>query len=151
MSRKYPHRQAGRKRSARRSGPVSAPMLVSRGINAESLEIQELMLIEAFVGGWATTTHFDTLVDMRNVLTLASAYKVDDSAKSICDAMRIPLANLRERYAKTGRMGVTGEELQLLRAFVSFYGDFWLRQPLALYEAACAELGKHNESLKVAA
>jgi len=62
--------------------------------------------------------------------------------------MRIPLANLRERYAKTGHFVLTGDELQLVRVFVDFYRDFWLRQPVSLYEWACDELGRHNQSLK---
>lgn len=142
-----------RKHSRRKVRPCSAPMLINRGLQNADIETQERMLVEAFAGGWATTHHYDCLVDMRNVLTLAGAYKEvqDSSVITICDAMRIPLANIRERHAKTGRMGVTGEELQLLRVFGGFYADFWMRQPVALYELACDELGKFNESLKEAA
>lgn len=138
-----------RKHSRRKARPYSAPMLINRGLQTTAIETQERMLVEAFAGGWATTHHYDCLVDMRNVLTLASAYKDarDRSAIVICDAMRTTLANIRERYGKTGRMGVTGEDLQLLRAFVDFYADFWLRQPVALYEMACDELGRFNQSL----
>lgn len=137
-----------RKRSAYRPRPVSAPMLVNRGLQATAIDTEELMLEQAFAGGWATTHHFDNLVDMRNVLTIATARKDDASAVAMCEAMRIPLANLRDRYAKTGRFGLTGDELQLVRAFVDFYRDFWLRQPVCLYEWACDELGKHNQSLR---
>lgn len=137
-----------RKRSHYRPRPASAPMLINRGIKETDIEMQERMIVEAFVGGWATTHHFDCLVDMRNVLVLAAAYKGDSNAMTLCDAMRIPLNNLRERYAKTARMGVTGDELQMLRAFVDGYRDFWIRQPVALYEKACDELGRFNQSLK---
>lgn len=137
-----------RKRSAYRPRPVSAPMLVNRGIHETAIDTQELILEQAFAGGWVTTEHFDNLVDMRNVLTLATARKDDPSAITMCEAMRIPLANLRDRYARTGRFGLTGDELQLVRAFIDFYRDFWLRQPVALYEWACDELGRHNHSLK---
>lgn len=142
MSRKHTHR---------RPRQTSVPMLINRGLQNVAIETQERMLVEAFAHGYATTEHFDCLVDMRNVLTLAGNHKADPSALAITEAMRIPLANLRDRYAKTGRMGVTGDELQLLRTFVDYYADFWLRQPVALYEAACDELGKFNETLKVAA
>jgi hypothetical protein len=142
MSRKHTHR---------RQRPVSAPMLINRGLQTVAIETQERMLVEAFANGWATTEHYDSLVDMRNVLTLDGNHKDDKSALAICDAMRIPMHNIRERYARTNRMGVAGEELQLLRAFIDYYADFWLRQPVALYEAVCDELGKFNESLKVAA
>lgn len=142
MSRKHAHR---------RPRQTSVPMLINRGLQNVAIETQERMLVEAFAHGYATTEHFDCLVDMRNVLTLAGNHKADPSALAITEAMRIPLANLRDHYAKTGRMGVTGDELQLLRAFVDYYADFWLRQPVALYEAACDEMGKFNETLKVAA
>ena len=142
MSRKHAHR---------RPRQTSVPMLINRGLQNVAIETQERMLVEAFAHGYATTEHFDCLVDMRNVLTLAGNHKADPSALAITEAMRIPLANLRDRYAKTGRMGVTGDELQLLRTFVDYYADFWLRQPVALYEAACDELDQFKESLKVAA
>jgi len=136
-----------RKHTHRRPRPVSAPMLINRGIQETAIQTVELQIIAAFVGGWATTYHFDALCDMRNVLTLAGAYKDDASAKTICDAMRIPMANLRERYAKTGRFGLTGDELQALRAFINYYRDFWIRQSVALYEQACDELARFNASL----
>ena len=136
-----------RKHSTRRQRHVSAPMLINRGLQDTDIQLTELMIVETFVSGGATTWHFDALCDMRNVLVLAAAYKDDASAKAICDAMRIPMGNLRERYAKTGRFGLTGDELQLVRAFVDYYRDFWIRQPVSLYEQACDELAKFNASL----
>ena len=135
-----------RKRSRYRPRPVSAPMLVNRGIRETDIDTQELMLERAFAGGWATAEHFDNLVDMRNVLTIATTRKDDASAVAMCEAMRIPLAHLRERHARTGRFGLTGDELRLVRAFVDFYRDFWLAQTVAMHEWACTELGKHNEA-----
>lgn len=137
-----------RKRSSYRPRPISAPMLVNRGLQETAIDTQELQLEQAFAGGWATTAHFDNLADMRNVLTIATTRKDDATAVAMCDTMRIPLANLRERYAKTGRFGLTGDELQILRVFVDFYRDFWLRQPVSLYAWACDELARHNQSLQ---
>ena len=136
-----------RKRSRRRVRPCSAPMLVNRGIHNTELSMVEEMYVEAFAGGWATKEHFDGLVDMLNVLTLAGSYKEtkDSSLAAICEAVRIPLWNIRQRHEKTDRMGVTGEELKLMRVFVDFYADFWLRQPVALYEAACNELTEFKQ------
>lgn len=140
-----------RKRSTYRPRPVSAPMLVNRGLIDAELEMRERMLIEAFTGGWATTEHFDNLADMRNAMTLAAAHQDDKSALALCDAMRIPMGNLRDRYASTGRFGVSGDELQLLRVFVDGYRDFWMRQPVSLYEAACDELSRFRAELQEAA
>ena len=136
-----------RKRSTYRPRPVSAPMLVNRGLIDAELEMRERMLIEAFTGGWATTEHFDNLADMRNAMTLAAAHKDDKSTLALCDAMRIPMGNLRDRYAATGRLGVSGDELQLLRVFVDTYRDFWMRQPVSLYEQACNELNRYHQEL----
>lgn len=137
-----------RKRSTYRPRPISAPMLVNRGIQETAIDTQELLLEQAFAHGWATTDHFDNLADMRNVLTIATTRKEDASAVALCEAMRIPLANLRERHAKTGRFGLTGDELHLVRAFIEFYRDFWLRQPVSLYAWACDELARHSQPIK---
>lgn len=134
-----------RKRSAYRPRPLTPPMLINRGLIETEIETRERMVVEAFAGGWATTEHYDELADMRNVMTIAATYKHDKSALAICDAMRIPMANMRERYSKTSRLGVTGDELQLLRAFVDAYRDFWIRQPVALYLSACDTLNRTHE------
>lgn len=77
---------------------------------------------------------------MRNVLTLAAAYKDDASALAMCDAMRVVMANIRDRHTRTGKIGASGDEIQVLREFVGVYRDFWLRQPVELYVQACDEL-----------
>jgi len=128
-----------RKRSAYRQRPVSTPIMVERSLCETDVELAERMLIESFASGWATTKHYDGLANMRNVLTVAAAYKDAQDVLHICDAMRIPMTNLRERYEKTGRMGVTGEELKMLRVFADTYRDFWKRQSLNLFKAACRE------------
>lgn len=140
-----------RKHARRRPRQTSVHMLINRGLKSVAIETEERMLVEAFVNGYATTEHYDCLVDMRNVLMIAGNHKDDKSALAITEAMRIPLANLRERYAETGRMFVDDDEAQVMRAFIDYYADFWLRQPVALYEAACDELDQFKESLKVAA
>lgn len=134
-----------RKRSNYRPRPLTPPMLITRGLQDEELETKERMIVQAFSGGWATTEHFDNLADMRNVLTLAAAYKDDQDVLAICEAMRIPMGNIRLRYAQTNRMGVRGEEMKLLQVFVEVYRDFWIRQPAKLYEMACAELNRAHE------
>lgn len=140
-----------RKRSNYRPRPLTPPMLINRGLIDADLETRERMIVEAFSGGWAGEEHFDSLADMRNVLTLAAAYKDDREVLLMCEAMRIPMGAIRERYAKTKRMGVTGEEIKLLRVFVDVYRDFWIRQPVKLYEMACDELGKFHNGLKAPA
>jgi len=119
------------RRTVRRAVP---PMLVNRGLMDGELSMREHQFVEAFSGGWADKEHFDSLTDMRNVLTIAAAHKDDQQMLAMCHAMSIPLQNIRARHAQTGRMGVTGDELRLMREFVEVYRDFWLRQPVSLYE-----------------
>lgn len=128
-----------RKRSTYRPKPVSTPIMVERSLCETDVELAERMLIEAFAGGWANTKHYDGLANMRNVMVLGAAYKEDKATLHICDAMWIIMANLRDRYAKTERMGVTGDELKMLRAFADTYRDFWRRQTMHFFKACCRE------------
>lgn len=142
-----------RKACRRQNRPLTAPMLVNRSLVELDVETRERMLVQAFALGYATTEHYDDLADMRNVLTLAAAYKDDESTLAMCHGMREAMANIRERHTRTQRIGASGAELQLLKAFVGVYRDFWIRQPLALYEKACDELRRIQDSgaLKMAA
>ena len=128
-----------RKRSAYRPRPISTPIMVERSLCETDVELAERMLIEAFAGGWAGTKHYDGLANMRNVMTIGAAYKNESGVLSICDAMRIVMANLRDRFASTERMGVTGDELRLLRAFADTYRDFWRRQTMHFFKVCCRE------------
>ncbi len=129
-----------RKHTRRQHVRACAPMLVSRGMINDDLELRERMIVQAFAGGWASTQTYDEIADMRNVMTLAAAYKDDASALAMCEAVRVVMANIRDRHARTGRIGCSGDELQVLREFVGTYRDFWLRQPVELYVQACDEL-----------
>ena len=115
-----------RKRSAYRPRQSAPPMLGSRGLINDELELRERMIVEAFAGGWAGETQYDELTDMRNVLTIAADHQRDKSTLAMCHAVRIPMANIRARYAETKRMGITGDELRLLREFLDCYKDFWI-------------------------
>jgi len=136
-----------KRRHQRRAGPriprpASPPMLVNRGIQNSVLEMRERMFVQAFSGGWATTEHYDNLADMRDCLLLAAAAKKDASTIGMCRAVGVVMMNIRDRYTETKHMGVSGDELTILREFATTYRDFWLHQTVASYEAACAALSK---------
>ena len=137
-----------RKQSTYRPKRVSPPMLINRGLQNDYYETKERMIAEAFSGGWATERHFDELVDMRNLLTIAAAHKDDQGVFSLCHAMSIVMNNIRTRYAETQRMGVSGDEVKLLREFCGVYADFWLRQSVGLYERCCDELSRLMKDVK---
>lgn len=126
----------------RQPGLSCAPMLVMRGLVNDRLEVRERMAVEAFVGGWASIEHFDTIADMQGVMLLAGT--TSDARKwaaLYCKETVGPvLGSIRARYERTGKMGCNAEELKVLRGFVGKYRDFWLKQPFALYEQACVAL-----------
>ena len=137
-----------RKQSTYRPKRVSPPMLINRGLQNDDMEMRERMIAEAFSGGWSTERHFDELVDMRNLLTIAAAHKDDQGVLGICHAMSIVMNNIRTRYADTNRMGVSGDEVKLLREFCGIYADFWLRQSVGMYERCCDELSRLMRDVK---
>ena len=137
-----------RKQSTYRPKRVSPPMIINRGLQNDYYETKERMIAEAFSGGWATERHFDELCDMRSVLMLAAAHKDDQGVLSMCHAMSIVMNNIRTRYAETQRMGVSGDEVKLLREFCGIYADFWLRQSVGLYDRCCDELNLLMERAK---
>jgi len=137
-----------RKQSTYRPKRVSTPMLINRGLQNDDLEMRERMIAEAFSGGWATERHFDEITDIRNLLTIAAAHKDDQGVLGICHAMSIVMNNIRTRYAETQRMGVSGDEVKLLREFCGIYSDFWLRQSVGLYERCCDELNRLMKDVK---
>lgn len=100
------------------------------------------MAVEAFSGGWDTIEHFDTIADMQGLLVLAGSTSEQRKPTMLYAKNEVGpvLGSVRDRYQRTGKMGCNAEELKVLRGFVSRYRDFWLKQPLALYEMACVEL-----------
>jgi len=131
-----------RKRCHRTPRPLSAPMLVNRGLVNTDLETRERMAVEAFRLGVATTENFDTLADMRDCLLLSAAAKNDAGTLGMCRAAGIALLNIADRFKESGRMGATGDELTVLREFCTTYRDYWLRQPVSAYETAVATLDR---------
>lgn len=134
-----------RKRCHRTRRPVSAPMLVNRGLVNTDLETRERMAVEAFCLGFATTAHYDQLADMRDCLLLSAAAKGDANTIAMCRASGVALMNIATRFKQTGRMGATGDELTILREFCTTYRDYWLRQPVTAYEIAVATLDRARQ------
>lgn len=131
-----------RKRSTYRPRHTSPPMLINRGIRNTDIESAERMAVEAFSGGWAGPEHFDYLADMRDCMMIAAAHKHDQEALGMCRAILVVMDNVRTRHQQTQRFGCSGDELHLLRIFCDTYRDFWLRQPVWLYDAAVTALDK---------
>lgn len=140
MNRTERRKQA--KLAKRRHHEVSAPMLVVRTLENTDMETRERMAVTAFSGGFANTKHFDVLVEMMNLLMIAGIRdKQRQPIKTYAETVIAPALNsIKERYKKTGKLGVSAQELVTLRQMVDKNKAFWLTQTTASYNACVAEL-----------
>lgn len=111
------------------------PMLVVMH-QVQDLSLTERLSVEAFAHGYATTDHFDNLADCRDILTLAAAEKGDKQAQTVCELALHAMLAIQDRYARTQKMGTSGEELQALRLLADYSEDYWKRQGGAKFERA---------------
>lgn len=140
MNRTERRKQA--KLAKHRHHKVSAPMLVVRTLENTDMETRERMAVTAFSGGFANTRHFDVLVEMMNLLMIAGSR--DEKRKPIkvyAETVIAPALNsIKERFKKTGKLGVTAQELITLRQMVDKNKAFWLTQTTGFYNECVAEI-----------
>lgn len=140
-----------RKRSKYRPNKIKpmAPVLVTRGIRNDELEMNERMAIQALIEGWATPEHFTIVADMHGVMLLAaSTDKSRAAAWEYAHKVVGPaLQKIAERYTQRKALSVTTGERAVLREFTTKYREFWLRQPTELYELASMALKEHYQQL----
>ena len=131
--------------------PARCPTMVAMAL-APEVGITERLSVNAIVQGWATTYHFDVLADCRDLLSLASDLKRDQSVIDVCDTAWIALMNIKDRYIAKGKLGASGEELKALVMLVDFSEDFWKRQSGEVFRLANVALDKargfqrHNQT-----
>lgn len=125
------------------------PMLVTRTIANTAMETREWAALTAFTRGVATEQHFDLLNLMLNMLLIAGQtsperkYALDFAEQKI----RPLMLSIRERYGRTGKLGVNAEELKGLREMVDFNMEFWKRQPGDLWAYADGEVMEYYREL----
>jgi len=126
------------------------PMLVMRGVVNDDLELRERMAVEAFALGFATETHYNTLADMQGSMMLAATARKETipAATYARDVVGPVLASIVRRWQKTEKFGCTGDELVVLREFVTKHREFWLRQPLGLYTQAYRRMKEVQADLR---
>lgn len=106
--------------------PKSVPAIVA--MHTSDVELHERVSVEAIVGGWANTDHFDNLADCHDLLNLAAADKGDKQTLAVCEISGIALMNIKDRWDEHGKFGLTGEERKALELLVETSHDFWARQ-----------------------
>jgi hypothetical protein len=109
-----------------------APMLVLVSVRRD-IALAERLSVQAFVDGTATTTEFDNLADSRDMLAFAVEQHSDETVEVAAELGLHALLAIMERHVKTGKLGVSGEELKALKVMADVSEEFWKRQSGALF------------------
>ena len=127
------------------------PMLVMRAIVNNEMETKELVAVRAFQWGVANKMHYDTLLDMTNMLLVAghTSAEREYAIKYVDDIALSVMKSIKERYDKTGgKFGVSATELKVLLGLVEFSKQFWNRCPIELFKRCGDELQAYYQSLE---
>lgn len=81
----------------------------------DKLRMVELSAIESFSRGMATKADWKALADMLNVCQTMAAGGVGPEALEACERAQDGLAEARQRYERTKRMGLSGPAIQAMR------------------------------------
>lgn len=123
-----------RKQSKRQVRPAEIPCIVMGHIVPES-QIVLLTSLNAFVQGWAHPSHFDVMLDTRDLLLLAANAKQEHDTIEASRAFNVALANIKNSWDGT-KFDVSDDELNALKMLVDISNDFWARQSGSLFHTA---------------
>jgi len=87
----------------------------------DKLRMKELSAIESFRTGTATRHDWMAIADYLNLCECLALDGVGPEALEPCQMAQEALGSAHERLQRTGRLGVTGPELQALRDAYSFH------------------------------
>lgn len=118
-----------------------APVMVFAATRTQ-VEMRQRQAVEAFRGGWAQPHHFDDLVEARDVLLIAANEKDQKDVVRVCNITGDALYDIKARYMETQALGAIEDEVPSIAALVEVSLDFWSRQSMALYDAACRTASK---------
>lgn len=119
---------------------TSVPMLINRLVHQNVETLEENIIILAFRSGFATKEHYDNLVKMVNMMNIASTTKPCVESKSLKHWLNYVAMEIFRRYEKTGKFGLSGTELGVLKKTVEAYDVYWKRQTTTFYNECIAEL-----------
>ena len=136
-----------RKRCNRQQRPKHPPTLVALHL-APEVSIHERLAVEGIANGWATTVHFNQLLECADLLLLAATEKHATSEIEIAHMGRTALANIHDRYHSNGKIGASGEEIKALRVLTDVSEDWWKRQSGALFKEAVYALDRYRDVQK---
>ena len=124
-----------------RPKPELCPPLVSCKIYETEADLQNHTRLERLRTGNADSNDFNWLLDTQASLLLG-AHKAEDVAtvKAALIAQTV-LRSIRERFERTGKFGVAGDEFNLLCSMLEISEAFWPRQSADTLVWAYAALG----------
>ena len=136
-------RKQGKKRNVNYGIRPKAPVLVMRGIEGTKLETREWKAVNVFAFGKPTDEDFFALQDMLNLLLIAGQSSEDRKYAMLHAEKHFKpvLVSIQTRWEKTGKWGMSAEELAKMRQMVVYSREFWIRQPTELL-AVCVEEAK---------
>lgn len=124
-------------------------MLVYRTINETKIETKEYMAVHAFAHGFATYQHFDKLLELMNLMLVAG--QTDKSRKYIRDyaetKFKPVLQSIKDRHAKTKKLGINADELKELRNMLDVNREFWLKQTGQLYDFCVMQVNQYYKEI----
>ncbi len=127
---------------------TSVPMLVNRVIHENEETLEENIIILAFRSGFATKDHYDNLVKMANMMNIASTTRPCAESESLKYWLNYVALEIFRRYEKTGKFGLSGTELGVLKKTVEAYDLYWKKQTTTFYNECIAELLAFYEEVK---
>lgn len=104
----------------------------------DQLMLRELAALDAFVRGHARLQEWSDLVNLNNIAqTMASSLGVMRAeVLPVCHQAEAALIDTAERYQRTGRMGLTGQAIEHLRAVIRLHEEQRANAPRSVYEEA---------------
>lgn len=123
-----------RKQSKRQVRSAEIPCIVMGHIAPEA-QIVLLTALNAFVQGWAHPSHFDVMLDTRDLLLLAAKAKQENDTIEAARAINVALANIKDSWDGT-KFDVSEDEINALKMLVDISNDFWARQSGNLFQMA---------------
>lgn len=87
----------------------------------DRLRLLELSAVEAFTHGRATVDDWRTVADVLNVAETMARAGVGPEVLEVCVRVQDGLTQARERYGRTGRMGLSGPAIRDVRDLVQYH------------------------------
>ena len=87
----------------------------------DRLLVRELASLDAFTRGKASLQEWSDLASMNNVAQTLATMGVGKEVMPVCHQAEEELIEAAKRFERTGRMGLTGEGIKVLRDLIEYH------------------------------